>query len=43
MQHSAVDENGLVVEMGGHMEYVTGRAYVMDLAPPGINAAEVVP
>lgn len=35
------EENGLVVEMGGHMRWYLGRAYVQELIPPGVTVKEI--
>lgn len=36
-----VEGSGLVVEMGGHMRWYVGRAYVQALMPPGVTAKEI--
>ncbi|MFI4889375.1 MAG: DUF2844 domain-containing protein [Steroidobacterales bacterium] len=32
---------GLIVESGGHMRALSGRAYLPDLVPPGLSAADI--
>ncbi len=36
-----IHEPGLVVEMGGHMRYYTGRAYVPGMLPQGVQTTEI--
>lgn len=36
-----IQANGLVVEMGGHMRWYVGRAYVQALIPAGVTAREI--
>lgn len=36
-----IEQNGLVVEMGGHVRGFFGRAYVRQLMPPGVAAKEI--
>ena len=36
-----IQTNGLVVEMGGHMRWYVGRAYVQALIPAGVTAREI--
>ena len=35
-----VESSGLVVELGGHLRAYAGRAYLADLIPAGVTAAE---
>jgi hypothetical protein len=34
-------QGGLVVEMGGHMRWVVGRAYVSSMVPPTVQMEEI--
>jgi hypothetical protein len=36
-----IEENGFVVEMGGHGRWYVGRAYVQGLIPSGVTAKEI--
>ena len=36
-----VQQNGLVVEMGGHMRSIRGRAYLSDQLPAGVRAEDI--
>ena len=35
-----VESSGLIVELGGHLRAYAGRAYLADLIPAGVTAAE---
>jgi hypothetical protein len=37
----AVQQPGLVVQVGGHIRAFAGRAYVPDMLPSGVRAAEI--
>ena len=37
----AINEPGLVVEMGGHMRWLVGRAYVPTMIPPEVQMEEI--
>ncbi|MGB7229865.1 MAG: DUF2844 domain-containing protein, partial [Candidatus Acidiferrales bacterium] len=34
-------QGGLVVEMGGHMRWIMGRAYVSSMVPPTVQMEEI--
>jgi Protein of unknown function (DUF2844) len=36
-----IHEPGFVVEMGGHMRYFTGRAYVPGMLPQGVQTTDI--
>jgi Protein of unknown function (DUF2844) len=36
-----IDNGNLVVETGGHMRYVVGRAFLRDQVPAGVNIDEI--
>lgn len=36
-----IQQPGLVVEMGGHMRWVVGRAYIPGMMPAGVQAGEI--
>jgi hypothetical protein len=36
-----VQQNGLTVQMGGHMRSYVGRAYLSDQVPPGVHADDL--
>ncbi|MGA2409883.1 MAG: DUF2844 domain-containing protein [Candidatus Binataceae bacterium] len=42
IHHSEVRTSSLIVQMGGQMGFVTGRAWVPALVPQGVDAGETV-
>jgi len=37
----AIEQPGLVVQVGGHLRAFAGRAYVPDMLPSGVRAEEI--
>jgi hypothetical protein len=37
----SIQQSGLVVQMGGHMRYLVGRAYVPQMVPSGVKVEEI--
>ena len=36
-----IQQNGLIVQIGGHMRSYAGRAYLLDQVPPGVHADDL--
>jgi Protein of unknown function (DUF2844) len=36
-----IDESGLVVQIGGHPQWFTGKAYIPDKLPPSLRAGDI--
>lgn len=37
----SIEQNGLIVQIGGHMRSYTGRAYLPDQMPPGVRVDDL--